>query len=180
MGCWLLPVSRFSLGVNRTLFRRSLLVLVLVPDFPLKYEGVRKIECSLVIFQVSLKISDHSYVKQWISLDAGCPYLKFTTEVRPFSRSCELFADAFVMISLRNRTHSMCIAIQVEWHENRKFLKVEFPVNVMSSEATYEIQFGHIKRPTHFNTSWDWAKFEVGGCSICFLKTVGFRHVLCE
>lgn len=50
---------------------------------------------------------------------------------------------------------------QVEWHENRKFLKVEFPANVLSPEATYEIQVGHLKRPTHFNTSWDWAKFEV-------------------
>ena len=40
-------------------------------------------------------------------------------------------------------------------------MKVEFPANVLSPEATYEIQFGHLKRPTHFNTSWDWAKFEV-------------------
>ena len=40
-------------------------------------------------------------------------------------------------------------------------LKVEFPVNVHSSEATYEIQCGHIQRPTHGNTSWDWAKYEV-------------------
>ena len=25
----------------------------------------------------------------------------------------------------------------------------------------YETQFGHLKRPTHFNTSWDQARFEV-------------------
>ncbi|XP_054706199.1 LOW QUALITY PROTEIN: alpha-mannosidase 2C1-like [Uloborus diversus] len=47
------------------------------------------------------------------------------------------------------------------WEENHKFLKVEFPVNVFSKYATYEIQFGSIQRPTHANTSWDWAKYEV-------------------
>ncbi|PFX33378.1 Alpha-mannosidase 2C1 [Stylophora pistillata] len=52
---------------------------------------------------------------------------------------------------------------KVEWHENRKFLKVEFPVDVHSMNATYEIQFGHLQRPTHCNTSWDWAKYEVCG-----------------
>lgn len=38
---------------------------------------------------------------------------------------------------------------------------MEFPVNVRSQQATYEIQFGHLERPTHFNTSWDMARFEV-------------------
>lgn len=51
---------------------------------------------------------------------------------------------------------------QVMWAESHKFLKVEFPVQVRSSAATYEIQFGHLQRPTHRNTSWDWARFEVG------------------
>ncbi|NXP52211.1 MA2C1 mannosidase, partial [Heliornis fulica] len=50
---------------------------------------------------------------------------------------------------------------QVEWKEAHKFLKVEFPVQVQSMNATYEIQFGHLQRPTHWNTSWDWARFEV-------------------
>ena len=55
--------------------------------------------------------------------------------------------------------------MQVDWHENRKFLKVEFPFDVRSMNATYEIQFGHLQRPTHCNTSWDWAKYEVR--SVC-------------
>lgn len=50
---------------------------------------------------------------------------------------------------------------QVQWAESHKFLKVEFPVRVRSPNATYEIQFGHLQRPTHRNTSWDWARFEV-------------------
>jgi alpha-mannosidase len=51
----------------------------------------------------------------------------------------------------------------VDWKESHKFLKVEFPVDILSREATYEIQYGHAKRPTHINTSWDMAKFEVCG-----------------
>jgi alpha-mannosidase len=49
----------------------------------------------------------------------------------------------------------------IDWHEEDKLLKVAFPVNVLSPRATYEIQFGSVERPTHVNTSWDMAKFEV-------------------
>ncbi len=49
----------------------------------------------------------------------------------------------------------------VEWREEHKLLKVAFPVAVRSAHATYEIQFGHVQRPTHTNTSWDLARFEV-------------------
>ncbi|KAG8576025.1 hypothetical protein GDO81_009750 [Engystomops pustulosus] len=50
---------------------------------------------------------------------------------------------------------------KVTWREAHKFLKVEFPTTVHSTNATYEIQFGHLQRPTHRNTSWDWARYEV-------------------
>jgi alpha-mannosidase len=49
----------------------------------------------------------------------------------------------------------------IEWQEEHKLLKVAFPVNIRSPRATYEIQFGHTEPPTHFNTSWDMARFEV-------------------
>jgi len=42
-------------------------------------------------------------------------------------------------------------------------LKVEFPVIVKAQEATFEIQFGYVKRPTHFNTTYDIARFESCG-----------------
>jgi alpha-mannosidase len=50
---------------------------------------------------------------------------------------------------------------EVDWHETETMLKVAFPVAVNASRATYEIQYGHVERPTHFNTSWDLARFEV-------------------
>lgn len=49
----------------------------------------------------------------------------------------------------------------VEWHESDTFLKTHFPINVHSNEANFEVQYGHVSRPTHENTSWDKARFEV-------------------
>ena len=39
-------------------------------------------------------------------------------------------------------------------------LKAQFPFDLNTSEIRSEIQFGHVKRPTHRNTSWDKARFE--------------------
>jgi len=49
----------------------------------------------------------------------------------------------------------------VDWRERNMMLKAAFPVDVLSPKATYEIQWGNIERPTHKNTSWDMARFEV-------------------
>jgi alpha-mannosidase len=50
---------------------------------------------------------------------------------------------------------------RVDWHERHKMLKVAFPVTVSSREATYEVQFGHVRRPTHWDTPKAQAMFEV-------------------
>ena len=63
-----------------------------------------------------------------------------------------LYSDAVDRIDVEN---------EIDWKEEHKILKASFPVNVHANEATYEIQFGNVKRPTHSNTSWDAAKFEV-------------------
>ena len=52
---------------------------------------------------------------------------------------------------------------QVDWQERHQMLKVAFPVDIHTDRASYEIQFGTVERPTHKNTSWDAAKFEVCG-----------------
>jgi alpha-mannosidase len=48
----------------------------------------------------------------------------------------------------------------IDWRERHILLKAAFPVDILSPVATYEIQFGQVQRPTHRNTSWDWARFE--------------------
>lgn len=49
----------------------------------------------------------------------------------------------------------------VEWRESHKLLKVSFPVNVRNEDALQEIQFGHVKRPTHASKPYDFHRFEV-------------------
>jgi alpha-mannosidase len=65
------------------------------------------------------------------------------------------------VISLDALSSRLEFHCEVDWHERHKFLKVEFPINVQAQFATYEIQFGHVQRPTHYNTSFDLARFEV-------------------
>lgn len=51
----------------------------------------------------------------------------------------------------------------VDWKQHQVLLKVCFPIDVYTNKATYDIQFGNLERPTHKNTSWDEARFEVCG-----------------
>jgi alpha-mannosidase len=49
---------------------------------------------------------------------------------------------------------------ELDWHEHQILLKAAFPVDVRATRATYDIQFGSIERPTHWNTPFDIAHFE--------------------
>lgn len=48
----------------------------------------------------------------------------------------------------------------VDFRERKQLMKVAFPVDIRSTYATYDVQYGNVQRPTHWNTSWDWARFE--------------------
>lgn len=50
---------------------------------------------------------------------------------------------------------------EVDWQECHKMLRVAFPVNVCTNESAGDIQYGYLKRPTHSNTSWEMACFEM-------------------
>jgi len=52
---------------------------------------------------------------------------------------------------------------EIEWRERDRLLKTGFLVNVNAMRATYDVSYGYIERPTHSNTPWDAAKFEVCG-----------------
>jgi len=51
---------------------------------------------------------------------------------------------------------------------------VELPVDIHAMDATYETQFGTVMRPTHRNTSWDQAKFEVCAHRFADLSEFGY------
>ena len=70
-------------------------------------------------------------------------------------------SSATQRISLRPGARQVDFDTEVDWHEREKVLKVAFDVDVHTDHARYETQFGHVVRPTHQNTSWDAARFEV-------------------
>lgn len=119
----------------------------------------------------------------WQAWDVEVYHLESRSELLP-SEDCEITEDSHDRVSICSHyriseqssikvtttLHAQAeessdvpieVHAEVDWHESHKFLKVEFPVDIHSTEATYETQFGLIKRPTHYNTSWDMAKFEV-------------------
>ncbi|TCO53739.1 glycoside hydrolase family 38 C-terminal domain-containing protein [Actinocrispum wychmicini] len=65
------------------------------------------------------------------------------------------------LVTLRAGSTCLDIDTDVDWHETEKFLKLTFPLDVRADRSASEIQFGHVYRPTHTNTSWDAAKFEI-------------------
>ncbi|HEY5703972.1 MAG TPA: glycoside hydrolase family 38 C-terminal domain-containing protein, partial [Terrimicrobiaceae bacterium] len=67
---------------------------------------------------------------------------------------------------------------EVEWREDQKLLKVAFPVNIYAQKATYEVQFGHLERANHANTSWDMGKFEVCAQKWANLSEAGYGVAL--
>ena len=62
----------------------------------------------------------------------------------------------------------------IDWNEHNLFVKAEYPVDVNASNASYDIQFGHVERPVHKNTLADFARFEVCGHKYADLSDGGF------
>jgi len=63
-------------------------------------------------------------------------------------------------ISLYHGLPRIDFATRVDWRERHLLLKVAFPLDLRTTQARSEIQYGSISRPTHRNTSWDEARFE--------------------
>ena len=52
---------------------------------------------------------------------------------------------------------------KVQWHGRRHLLRAIFPLHIRTHEGWTETAFGAVPRPTHRNTPWDQARFEVPG-----------------
>ncbi|EST35205.1 alpha-mannosidase [Streptomyces roseochromogenus] len=66
-------------------------------------------------------------------------------------------------ITVRAGSARIDVETDIDWHETEKILKAGFPVDLRAPHSSAEIQFGHVQRPTHTNTSWEAARFEVSG-----------------
>ncbi len=64
-------------------------------------------------------------------------------------------------ITLAPGSPSLVITTSVDWQEREKLLKLGFALDVRADRSASETQFGHVFRPTHTNTSWEAAKFEI-------------------
>ncbi|MGL5436819.1 MAG: alpha-mannosidase [Lachnospiraceae bacterium] len=65
-----------------------------------------------------------------------------------------------------------------DWQEHQMLLKAVFPLDIQCDTADYEIQFGNVSRPTHKNTTWDQARFEVCGHKWADLSEYGYGAAL--
>ena len=64
-------------------------------------------------------------------------------------------------VSLSENSPRVDFKNNIDWHEDHVLLKAAFPVDIMNADMNCDIQFGHLPRPTHRNTPYDEAKFEV-------------------
>ena len=92
---------------------------------------------------------------EWEELGPVCAVLKLERKV----------SNSLIRQTIRFYADSRRIDFEtwVDWHEHQHLLKVHFPVDVHTDEATFDIQFGNLKRKITQNTSWDVARFESCG-----------------
>ena len=62
---------------------------------------------------------------------------------------------------MRSGSARLDLRFDIDWHEHERLLSVMVPLDVHAAEATCDIQFATVRRPTHASTPWDAAKFEV-------------------
>ena len=65
------------------------------------------------------------------------------------------------VISLADGADHAVVSTDVDWRERHILLKAAFPLAATSPQATYEIPYGTIERPTTRNNSFEKARFEV-------------------
>ena len=70
------------------------------------------------------------------------------------------------------------IVTELDWRDRRTLLRTLTPAAVRAASATFECACGVVKRPTHANTSWDAAMFEVPGHRFADLSEPGFGLAL--
>lgn len=78
------------------------------------------------------------------------------------------------VVSLEVDARQIEIDTWIDWREPNTLLKAAFPLNIRADAVTAEVQFGHVSRPTHSNTSWDQARFEAPMYRWVALQEPGF------
>ncbi|MEY8357043.1 alpha-mannosidase [Lachnospiraceae bacterium 54-53] len=99
-------------------------------------------------------------------------------------RGCILVRRRFMDSELEQRicfyshTARIDFMTRILWHEHQMLLKAAFPLDIFCNEADYDIQFGNVSRPTHENTTWDQARFEVCAHKWADISEAGYGAAL--
>jgi alpha-mannosidase len=90
------------------------------------------------------------------------------------------FRDSEVVQTLRLWANSARLDFKtdIDWHDRRILLKARFPLAIRANDAVFECAHGVIRRPTHRNTSWEQARFEVAGHRFVDLAEHGYGVAL--
>lgn len=108
-------------------------------------------------------VNNYYVEKSWEITDVSSMELVENGPVRAAICVKRRYLDSAIeqYISLLYNSPEIVIRNEIDWKENHIFLKSIIPVDIHTDEATFEIQYGNVKRKTHYNTMWDYAKFEV-------------------
>jgi alpha-mannosidase len=73
------------------------------------------------------------------------------------------FGDSRIVqhLELAAERRQLTVRTEIDWQERDTVLKAAWPLDIHAERESAEIQFGHVQRPTHENTSWDAARFEL-------------------
>ena len=91
-----------------------------------------------------------------------------------FERAIGSASRARQVVRLTAGARRLDCSLEVDWQESHRMLKVAFPLAVRAMNATYEVQFGCLERPTHYNTPYDLARYEVPAHRFADLSEHGF------
>ncbi|TDC72314.1 alpha-mannosidase [Streptomyces hainanensis] len=64
-------------------------------------------------------------------------------------------------LELTAGSRRLTVRTDIDWQERDTVLKAAWPLDIHAEHESAEIQFGHVRRPTHRNTSWEAARFEL-------------------
>lgn len=100
--------------------------------------------------------------KQWELIEAQKIEVIEASALRGVVRVVRKFNKSTITQDIILEKEKKCLDFQttVDWHEREKVLKAAFPVNIRSRNVSCEIAHGAAEYPTHYNTSYDLAKFE--------------------
>ncbi len=140
-------VSLFDISADREVLRANGNVFRIFEDYPTKYDA--------------WELEDYYKLKGY---DLGGKVK--ITPVKDGTRAGFTIEREYMHSTIKqtlwlySKSRRIDFVTDIDWHEHHQVLKTVFPFDLHATSATYDIQFGHVSRPTHQNTSWDAAKFE--------------------